>query len=148
MLHAYEDKSAEAVCTFAFSAGPTMEPLLFQGRLKVRSCCSEFSSGVICCGCPADRFQGQNRSSQGSAGVRYVLIPRDHEFKIHYRAVANNRSGWEPIFEHEGETLAEMAHAKKVIISPYLIFHVASGPNLHRTNCLIGIKLYSNSRIG
>lgn len=25
--------------------------------------------------------------------------------------------GWEPIFEHKGETLAEMAHDKKVCIA-------------------------------
>jgi len=35
LLYPYEDKSAEAVCTFAFSSGPTMDPLIFQGRLKV-----------------------------------------------------------------------------------------------------------------
>jgi Ham1 family len=32
LLAAYEDKSAEAVCTFAFSHGPGKEPLIFQGR--------------------------------------------------------------------------------------------------------------------
>jgi inosine/xanthosine triphosphate pyrophosphatase family protein len=36
LLFAYEDKSAQAVCTFAFSSGPKMEPLVFQGRLKVK----------------------------------------------------------------------------------------------------------------
>lgn len=32
LLAAYEDKSAEAVCTFGYSAGPGEEPILFQGR--------------------------------------------------------------------------------------------------------------------
>ena len=32
LLAAYADKSAEAVCTFAYSAGPGYEPLIFQGR--------------------------------------------------------------------------------------------------------------------
>jgi inosine triphosphate pyrophosphatase len=32
LLAAYEDKSAEAVCTFGYSAGPGQEPILFQGR--------------------------------------------------------------------------------------------------------------------
>lgn len=32
MLAGFEDKSAEAVCTFAFSDGPNKEVLLFQGR--------------------------------------------------------------------------------------------------------------------
>lgn len=31
MLAAYEDKSARAVCTFGYSAGPGSEPILFQG---------------------------------------------------------------------------------------------------------------------
>ncbi|KAK7417315.1 nucleoside triphosphate pyrophosphohydrolase ham1 [Neonectria magnoliae] len=32
LLAAYTDKSAEAVCTFGYSAGPGHEPILFQGR--------------------------------------------------------------------------------------------------------------------
>ncbi|KFA62633.1 hypothetical protein S40285_05163 [Stachybotrys chlorohalonatus IBT 40285] len=32
ILSAYEDKSAEAVCTFGYSAGPGHEPIIFQGR--------------------------------------------------------------------------------------------------------------------
>ncbi|KAJ5595303.1 uncharacterized protein N7459_001511 [Penicillium hispanicum] len=68
LLQPYADKSAEAVCTFAFSAAPTMEPLVFQGRLKGK------------------------------------IVP----------ARGPPVFGWEPIFEHEGETLAEMAHEKKV----------------------------------
>ena len=35
LLAPYEDKRADAVCTFAFSMEPTSEPLLFQGRLEV-----------------------------------------------------------------------------------------------------------------
>ncbi|TLS25251.1 hypothetical protein PpBr36_07383 [Pyricularia pennisetigena] len=31
LLAAYEDKSAQAVCTFGYSAGPGSEPVLFQG---------------------------------------------------------------------------------------------------------------------
>lgn len=31
LLAAYEDKSAKAVCTFGYSAGPGSEPILFQG---------------------------------------------------------------------------------------------------------------------
>ncbi|KAJ6004551.1 hypothetical protein N7522_006196 [Penicillium canescens] len=71
LLFAYEDKSAEAVCTFAFSSGPTMEPLVFQGKLKGK------------------------------------IVP----------ARGPPRFGWEPIFEHEGETLAEMEHDKKNALS-------------------------------
>ncbi|KAI9700419.1 MAG: nucleoside triphosphate pyrophosphohydrolase ham1 [Candelina mexicana] len=32
LLMAYEDKSAQAVCTFAYSEGPGHEPILFEGR--------------------------------------------------------------------------------------------------------------------
>ncbi|KAI5792218.1 inosine triphosphate pyrophosphatase [Pyronema domesticum] len=32
MLAAYEDKSAQAVCTFAYCAGPGQEAILFEGR--------------------------------------------------------------------------------------------------------------------
>lgn len=34
MLAAYEDKTAFAVCTFAYCAGPGHEPILFQGRCQ------------------------------------------------------------------------------------------------------------------
>ncbi|KAJ5659445.1 hypothetical protein N7507_005896 [Penicillium longicatenatum] len=67
LLHSYEDKSADAVCTFAFSTGPEAEPLIFQGRLEGK------------------------------------IVP----------ARGPPVFGWEPIFEHKGETLAEMAHDKK-----------------------------------
>jgi inosine triphosphate pyrophosphatase len=32
MLEDFEDKSAQAVCTFAYCEGPGHEPVLFQGR--------------------------------------------------------------------------------------------------------------------
>lgn len=35
MLAAYEDKTAQAVCTFAYCHGPGKEPILFQGRTDV-----------------------------------------------------------------------------------------------------------------
>ena len=36
LLVAYEDKSAQAVCTFAYCEGPDHEPLIFEGRVIVR----------------------------------------------------------------------------------------------------------------
>ena len=36
MLAAYEDKTAFAVCTFAYCAGPDHKPILFQGRTQGR----------------------------------------------------------------------------------------------------------------
>lgn len=35
LVDGFSDKSAEAVCTFAYSPGPGLEPVLFQGRTKV-----------------------------------------------------------------------------------------------------------------
>jgi inosine triphosphate pyrophosphatase len=37
MLDGFEDRTAEAVCTFAFCRGPGEEPLIFQGRTEVNS---------------------------------------------------------------------------------------------------------------
>ena len=35
LLVAYEDKSAQAICTFAYSSGPSCEPIIFEGRVSV-----------------------------------------------------------------------------------------------------------------
>ncbi|OJJ45067.1 hypothetical protein ASPZODRAFT_70366 [Penicilliopsis zonata CBS 506.65] len=67
LLAGFDDKSATAVCTFAFSEGRGCEPVLFQGRLEGR-----------------------------------IVPPRGPP-----------RFGWEPIFEYQGETLAEMEMNKK-----------------------------------
>ncbi|KAI4128566.1 MAG: hypothetical protein LQ338_002660 [Usnochroma carphineum] len=67
LLAAYEDKSAQAVCTFAYCEGPGHEPLIFEGRVLGK------------------------------------IVPA--------RGPAN--FGWDPIFEYQGETYAEMGKAKK-----------------------------------
>ncbi|KAI1339014.1 putative ham1 family protein [Xylariaceae sp. FL0016] len=71
LLAAYDDKSAQAVATFGFSAGPGQEPLLFQGRTDGK------------------------------------IVPA--------RGPAN--FGWDPIFEYEGQTYAEMDKVAKNKIS-------------------------------
>lgn len=68
MLDSFEDRSAEAVCTFAFCRGPGEEPILFQGRTE----------GII----------------------------------VRPRGPLN--FGWDPIFEHNGMTYAEMDKEEKV----------------------------------
>lgn len=35
LLEGFENKSAQAVCAFAYSEGPGHEPIIFQGRTKV-----------------------------------------------------------------------------------------------------------------
>jgi len=62
LLAAYPDKSAQAVCTFAYCEGPGCEPIIFQGR----------TDGKI------------------------------------VQARGPTRFGWDPIFEYEGQTYAEM----------------------------------------
>ncbi|MCJ1256601.1 nucleoside triphosphate pyrophosphohydrolase ham1 [Lignoscripta atroalba] len=71
LLLAYEDKSAQAVCTFAFADGPGHEPVLFEGR----------TTGKI--------------------------VP----------ARGPTHFGWDPIFEYEGKTYAEMDGAEKNKVS-------------------------------
>ncbi|SLM39040.1 inosine triphosphate pyrophosphatase [Lasallia pustulata] len=71
LLLAYEDKSAEAVCTFAYSTGPGHEPVIFQGRTT-----------------------GKIVPARGPADF-----------------------GWDPIFEYEGQTYAEMSKVDKNKIS-------------------------------
>jgi inosine triphosphate pyrophosphatase len=48
LLDPYTDKSAEAVCTFAFSEGPGAEPKLFQGRTQVNIPCCHPTEAVSC----------------------------------------------------------------------------------------------------
>ncbi|MCJ1433802.1 nucleoside triphosphate pyrophosphohydrolase ham1 [Xylographa pallens] len=71
LLVAYEDKSAQAVCTFAYCEGPGHDPLLFQGRTDGK------------------------------------IVP----------ARGPTHFGWDPIFEYEGKTYAEMKKAQKNKIS-------------------------------
>ncbi|KAL9102941.1 MAG: hypothetical protein Q9163_001967 [Psora crenata] len=71
LLMAYEDKTAQAVCTFAYCEGPGHEPLIFEGRVT-----------------------GKIVPARG---------PKDF--------------GWDPIFEYQGETYAEMDKAKKNSLS-------------------------------
>ncbi|KIH88644.1 nucleoside-triphosphate pyrophosphatase [Sporothrix brasiliensis 5110] len=71
LLAGQEDKSAKAVCTFAYCKGPGEEPVLFQGVTEGK------------------------------------IVPARGPAKF----------GWDPIFEYEGETYAEMDKAKKNTIS-------------------------------
>ncbi|CAI7621550.1 unnamed protein product [Penicillium glandicola] len=71
LLAAYDDKAATAVCTFAFSAGPGSEPVLFQGSTE-----------------------GKIVDKRGEGGF-----------------------GFDPIFEVEGQTYAEMSSTYKNTVS-------------------------------
>lgn len=49
LVDGFSDKSAEAVCTFAYSPGPGQEPVLFQGRTKVSLPRSRMAVSVRLC---------------------------------------------------------------------------------------------------
>ncbi|RMZ83742.1 hypothetical protein DV738_g916, partial [Chaetothyriales sp. CBS 135597] len=71
LLAAYPDKTAYAICTFAFCAGPGQDVILFQGRTEGK------------------------------------IVP----------ARGPSNFGWDPVFEYEGKTYAEMDVAAKGAIS-------------------------------
>ncbi|KAF9892570.1 nucleoside triphosphate pyrophosphohydrolase ham1 [Aspergillus nanangensis] len=71
VLDSFDDRTAEAVCTFAFCRGPGSEPILFQGR------------------------------TEGT-----IVRPRGPP-----------NFGWDPIFEYQGKTYAEMNKEEKNQIS-------------------------------
>lgn len=58
MLAGFEDKSAQAIATFAYSEGPGHEPILFQGRTDVCSFQPPFSRVLYI----PDIFAGQDRA--------------------------------------------------------------------------------------
>ncbi|PBP20543.1 inosine triphosphate pyrophosphatase-like protein [Diplocarpon rosae] len=71
LLAAFPDKSAQAVCTFAYCVGKGHEPIIFQGRTDGK------------------------------------IVP----------ARGPTSFGWDPIFEYEGQTYAEMEKVEKNKIS-------------------------------
>lgn len=46
LLAGFPDKSAQAVCTFAYCEGPGHEPVIFQGRTNVSSLCHIWQFGL------------------------------------------------------------------------------------------------------
>jgi inosine triphosphate pyrophosphatase len=44
MLAGFESKAATAICTFAYSAGPGSEPLIFEGRTEGKIVCARGST--------------------------------------------------------------------------------------------------------
>ncbi|PMD28303.1 inosine triphosphate pyrophosphatase-like protein [Hyaloscypha hepaticicola] len=71
LLAGFPDKSAQAICTFAYCEGPGHEPIIFQGRTNGK------------------------------------IVP----------ARGPTNFGWDPIFEYEGQTYAEMDKVEKNKIS-------------------------------
>lgn len=99
MLSGFDDKSAQAVCTFAYCEGPGHEPVLFQGRTD-----------------------GKLVESRGST----VFGESEVFFTSECRGLGDNRDmkltcvcdiGWDSCFEYEGQTYAEMDKSEKNKIS-------------------------------
>ncbi|KAJ9642908.1 nucleoside triphosphate pyrophosphohydrolase ham1 [Coniosporium tulheliwenetii] len=88
MLDGFEDKSTQAVCTFAYCEGPGHEPIIFQGRTDVSLQLRTVVVRVI-------------HTSQGK------LVP----------SRGSTVFGWDSCFEYEGQTYAEMDKAEKNKIS-------------------------------
>lgn len=91
LLAAYTDKSAEAVCTFAFSEGPGFEPIIFQGRTSV-----SFSDIFQLYWFHSDRHSGDNSAGSGSSEFWWVVLQRS----MNLLTIV----GWDPIFQYEGQT--------------------------------------------
>lgn len=90
MLDGFDDKSAEAVCTFAYCEGPGHEPVLFQGRTD-----------------------GKLVASRGP--TLFGKYPSIHPTKVEYMLTCN--TGWDSCFEYQGTTYAEMDKSEKNKIS-------------------------------
>lgn len=110
LLVAYEDKSAQAVCTFAYCAGPGHEPLIFEGRVTVGQ------EGFFPTIDLAEAGAGEDRTRSRSHYLRYVSFPT-MSFLVVRARVWLTALGWDPIFEYEGETYAEMDKAMKNTLS-------------------------------
>ena len=108
LLASYEDKSAQAVCTFAYSEGPGHEPLIFEGRVTVL-----FAPLV-------QHPLSLRLIRRGRARLCHLEVPPISvcEPRLPGAPLPTSRQrlmmvGWDPIFEYEGETYAEMDKAKK-----------------------------------
>lgn len=67
LLLAYDDKSAQAVCTFAYCEGPGREPIIFEGRTLVLS----ISVGECSI---AETQEGEDCTSSGTTWLWYVSV--------------------------------------------------------------------------
>ena len=96
MLAGFEDKSAYALCTFAYSTGPGAEPILFEGRTNVSY--KHFQ-----------KFESIENIKIYSFYKQGKIVP----------ARGPKNFGWDPIFQPDGfdQTYDEMPKATKNTIS-------------------------------
>ena len=103
---AYQDKTAQAVCTFAYCSGPSQEPVIFEGRVTV-------SRSLHPAKITTDMCKGQDSTRSRSYRLWYFHIL----IRVHFNWLRLIFAGWDPIFEIDGETYAEMDKAKKNALS-------------------------------
>jgi inosine triphosphate pyrophosphatase len=92
MLAGFEDKSAEAVCTFAYSEGE---------------------------GCEVKLFQGKTLGTIVVSSIHKLLVIQYFQVDIHQEPRGTREFGWDPIFLPNGydKTYAEMPKELKNKIS-------------------------------
>lgn len=105
MLAGFDDKSAQAICTLAFSEGPGHEPIIFQGRTKV--------SNKQC----RDKMILYLKQSKGKLVPARGPATFGGYSSCTTMIIANRCLGWDPAFEYEGRTYAEMTKDEKNMIS-------------------------------
>ena len=112
LLLAYDDKTAQAVCTFAYCEGPGHEPLIFEGRVTVSLSHSCPSSSLA----NAHLLKGKIVPARGPSNFGSIASSRFKPSGGMY-PLLTKVVGWDPIFEYEGQTYAEMDKAKKNSLS-------------------------------
>ena len=100
---AYEDKTAQAVCTFAYCEGPGFEPLVFEGRVNVSLELPNTHKPFLTC-------VSKGRIVPARGPTNFGMSAKGNGIARHTKLTSE---GWDPIFEYEGETYAEMEKAKK-----------------------------------
>ena len=114
LLAGFEDKSAQAVCTFAYCEGPDEEVIVFQGRTEVsrlaRPCDEEWraASNSSC------RVKLLRREDQRTL---VSCLFRAEDIRVMLIVLIRMLVGWDACFEYQGQTYAEMRGEEKNKIS-------------------------------
>lgn len=111
LLAGFDNKDAQAVCTFAYSEGPGHEPIVFQGRTKVSSNQLRFfvSSWSL--------IKDDRAKSSRLVDPLTLVSKRCMATTLFYDRILTWMTGWDACFEHDGQTYAEMPKVEKNKIS-------------------------------
>jgi len=103
LIAAYEDKTITSVCTFAYCAGPGQQPILFQGR----------TDGKLVPARGPSNF-GKRIGIAFLSYIRFLGAMGSWARRIQRRYANVWCLGWDPCFEYQGQTYAEMDKEEKV----------------------------------